>query len=206
MQNKIYKIPYSKSALEFTLPPSMQVTVAVSQPGRTSAGYFDCYVMEFNINVFLLQLVTFLVGMFLSSKIFLPQLKSWMYSRQKRIEDQLATAEKRQAEAAHLKTEFEKKVKELEQGTAEILQRSRKEANQARDEVIQSARKEAELILADARKAIESERQAVTQALQKEVGLLAVDIAEKIIRSSVDAKVQEKMVKESIQELGARKN
>jgi len=129
-----------------------------------------------------------------------------MDSRQKRIEEQISTADKRQDEAAHLKAEFEKKVKELEQGTVEILQRSRKEATQARDEAIQSARKEAELILADARKAIESERQAVTQVLQKEVGLLAVEIAEKIIRSSVDAKVQEKIVKENIQELGARKN
>ena len=34
MQNQTYKIPYSKSALEFTLPPSMQVTVAVSQPAE----------------------------------------------------------------------------------------------------------------------------------------------------------------------------
>ena len=162
--------------------------------------------MEFNLTVFLLQLATFLVGMFVSTKIFLPQLKEWMESRQKRIEDQIASAEKSQAVAADLKAEFEKKVKELEQGTVEILQRSRKEAAQARDEAIQSARKEAELILSDARKAIESERQAVTQALQKEVGLLAVEIAEKIIRSSVDVKVQEKIVNESIQELGSRKN
>ena len=34
MQNQTYKIPYSKSVLEFTLPPSMRVTVAVSQPGE----------------------------------------------------------------------------------------------------------------------------------------------------------------------------
>jgi len=34
MQNQTYKIPYSKSALEFTLPPGMHVTVAVSQPAQ----------------------------------------------------------------------------------------------------------------------------------------------------------------------------
>ena len=34
MQNQTYKIPYSKSVLEFTLPPSMRVTVAVSQPAE----------------------------------------------------------------------------------------------------------------------------------------------------------------------------
>jgi len=162
--------------------------------------------MEFNLTVFLLQLGTFLVGMYLSSILFLPQVKEWMENRQKKIEEQIAAAEKSQSAAADLKAEFEKKVKTLEQNTAEILQRNRQEAAQARDEVIQAARKEAELILSDARKAIENERQSVTRDLQKEVGILAVDIAEKIIRSSVDAKIQEKIVKESIQELGARKN
>ena len=32
MLNQTYQIPYSKSTLEFTLPPGMQATVAVSQP------------------------------------------------------------------------------------------------------------------------------------------------------------------------------
>jgi F-type H+-transporting ATPase subunit b len=162
--------------------------------------------MEFNLQVFVLQLATFIVGMWLSKIIFLPYLKGWMSERQKRIEDQLATAEKRQKDAEALKAEFEKKVKELEQNTADILQRTRQEAAKGRDEVVQTARKEAELILSDARKAIESERQEVTRALQKEVGVLAVAIAEKILRTSVDAKAQEKLVQEGVKELGARKN
>jgi F-type H+-transporting ATPase subunit b len=162
--------------------------------------------MEFNFNFFVLQLITFAIGMWLSSKIFLPYLNGWMQSRQKRIEDQLTTAEKRQKESENLKAEFDKKVKELEQNTVEILQRTRQEAARTRDEVVQASRKEAELILSDARKAIESERQAVTQSLQKEVGTLAVAIAEKIIHSSMDAKIQEKIIQENVQELGARKN
>ncbi len=162
--------------------------------------------MEFDLNVFLLQLATFLLGMWLSAKIFLPYLRKWMSDRQKRIEDQLATAEKRQKDAETLKVEFEKKVKELEQNTADILQRTRQEAAKSRDEVIQAARKEAELILSDARKAIESERHEVTQSLQKEVGALAVAIAEKILRASVDAKAQDRLVQEGVKELDARKN
>src|SRR5450759_3641677 len=34
MQNQNYRIPYSKSFLEFTLPPAMQVTVVLSQPAE----------------------------------------------------------------------------------------------------------------------------------------------------------------------------
>ena len=162
--------------------------------------------MEFNVNVFVLNFITFIVGMWLCSKIYLPQLKSWMDNRQKRIEDQLANAEKRQKESEALKAEFEKKVKELEQNTTEILQKSRQDATHKRDEVVQAARKEAELILADARKALENERQAVTQDLQKEVGSLSVKIAEKILRATVDPKLQEKLVQEGVKELGARQN
>ncbi|HTA77700.1 MAG TPA: F0F1 ATP synthase subunit B [bacterium] len=162
--------------------------------------------MEFNLTLFALQAVTFLVGMWLSSKIYLPYLNGWMQSRQKRIEDQLANAEKRQKESESLKADFDKKVKELEQNTLEILQKTRQEATKSRDEAIAAARKEAELILADARKAIESERKQLTQTLQKEVGVLAVSIAEKIIRSSVDAKLQEKLINENVQELSLNKN
>jgi F-type H+-transporting ATPase subunit b len=162
--------------------------------------------MEFNLNVFLLQTVTFLIGMWLSAKIFLPYLKGWMESRQKRIADQLSSAEKRQMQADELKAEFEKKVKELEQQTLETLQRTRQEANKMKDDIVQRSRKEAELMLSEARQAIESERQGVIEALQKEMGALAVTIAEKIIRGSVDAKTQDKLVQESVKELGARKN
>ena len=162
--------------------------------------------MEFNLTVFILQLATFVVGMWLCSLIFLPQLKQWMSDRQKRIEDQLATAEKRQKEAEALKSDFDKKVKELEQTTQDVLQKTRQEAARSRDEIIQAARKESELILADARKSIESERVTVMEALQKEVGNLAVTIAEKILRASVDAKAQEKLVQEGLKDLSARKN
>ena len=129
-----------------------------------------------------------------------------MDSRRKKIEDQLATAERRQKESEALKIEFEKKVKELESQTVEILQKTRQEANQTKEEILKASRKEAELILSEARQVIESERKAVTSALQREVGTLAVSIAEKIMKASVDAKTQEKIVQENVRELGASKN
>jgi F-type H+-transporting ATPase subunit b len=162
--------------------------------------------MEFNPTVFLLQLGTFLIGMWLSALIFLPYLKGWMRDRQKRIEEQIRTAENLQKDAENLKADFEAKAKSLEKTTTDTIQKARNEASKMREEITHNARKEAEQIISDARKAIESERQAVTQAIQKEMGTLAVTIAEKIIRSSVDAKVQEKIVQESLKELGTRKN
>jgi len=162
--------------------------------------------MEFHPDVFYLSLATFLIGMWLCSLIFLPQLKAWMDARQKGVEDQLATADRRQKEAEALKVEFETKVKALEGQTVETLQKARQEASKMKDDIVQTSRKEAELLLSEARKALESERREVTQALQREVGQMALDIAQKVVRSTVDAKVQEKLVAENLKELDARKN
>ena len=162
--------------------------------------------MEFNATVFILQWLTFIVGMILSWIIFIPYLKGWMQARQKRIEDQITSAEKREKESEALKADLEKRIKDLERRTSETLQQAKAEAGRMKDEIVQTSRKEAERILGDARKALENERQAVTATLQQEVGALAVSIAEKIMKSSVDAKVQEKIVQESVRELDARKN
>jgi F0F1-type ATP synthase membrane subunit b/b' len=51
-----------------------------------------------------------------------------------------------------------------------------------------------------------AEKKAALQAVRAEVGGLAVTIAEKILRSSVDAKAQQKLIDESLKELGAKKN
>lgn len=99
--------------------------------------------MEFNVNFFVLQLVTFAIGIWLATLIFIPYLKNWMQSRQKRIEDQLNTAEKRQKESESLKADLERKLKDLEQRTTETLQEARKEAARMKDDIVHAARKEA---------------------------------------------------------------
>jgi len=46
----------------------------------------------------------------------------------------------------------------------------------------------------------------VVKEFQKEMGALAVAIPEKIVRGSVDAKAQDRIVAEAVKEMGARKN
>ncbi|HEY5038537.1 MAG TPA: F0F1 ATP synthase subunit B [bacterium] len=162
--------------------------------------------MEFHVSVFILQFATFLLGLWASAVLFLPYLNRWMSDRQKRIESQLKTAETRQKEAEDLKTDLERKMKDLERSTSDILQKTREEAAKTSEVILQNSHKAAEQILSEARKAMESERQAAFLVLQKEVGALAVSIAEKIIRSSVDDKVRGKIVDESLKELGTRRN
>jgi len=162
--------------------------------------------MEFNLNYFVLELITFAIGLALSAFIYLPYLKGWMEGRQKRIENQLATAEQRQKEAEKLKSDFEAKVREMEQKSNAALKEAQVEAQKNREEIVLAARKESEKIMHDAHAMIEAEHKAVVKDIQKEMGVLAITIAEKIIRTSVDAKVQEKTVADTIKEMGAKRN
>lgn len=162
--------------------------------------------MEFNLNYFILEMITFVIGLTLSAFIYLPYLKGWMAKRRDRIETQLAEAEKRHQEAEKLKADFEARSRELEARIGATLKEAQVEAQKTREEIVLSARKESEKIMFDAHAMIDAEKKSVVKEIQKEMGTLAVAIAEKIVRGSVDAKTQEKIVAESIREMGTRKN
>jgi F-type H+-transporting ATPase subunit b len=162
--------------------------------------------MEFEANIFILQLITFGLGLLLAYFIYVPYLRGWMTDRRKNIESQIEQATKNQKDAEALKLDLERKMRELDEKTQQTLAQARTEADKARNEMVAAARQEADRILTDARVALEQEKQSALQAVRKEVGGLAVSIAEKILRSSVDAKAQQKLIDESLKDLSANKN
>jgi F-type H+-transporting ATPase subunit b len=162
--------------------------------------------MEFEFNIFILQLITFVLGLTLAYFIYVPYLRGWMTERRKNIEGQIEQATKNQKDAEALRLDLERKMRELDEKTQQTLAQARSEADKARNDMVTAARKEADRILVDARVALEQEKQSALLAVRQEVGGLAVAIAEKILRSSVDPKAQQKLIDESIKELGAHKN
>ncbi len=162
--------------------------------------------MEFNATYYVLEMITFLLGLTLAAFIYVPYLKGWMTKRQQRIETQLAAAEQRQKEAEKLKADFEVRARDLEAQVGATIKEAQAEAQKTREEIVLSARKEAEKIMFDAHAMIEAEKKSVVKEIQKEMGAMAVAIAEKIVRGSVDAKAQDRIVAEAVKEMGARKN
>jgi len=162
--------------------------------------------MEFNPTIFTLQLITFALGLTLAYFVYMPYLRGWMDERRKRIESQLEAAAKGQKDAEALKADLERKMKEMDQKVQAAIAQSRADADKARQEAAAAARKEAEKILADTRASLEQERRDTLSAVQKEVAALSVAIAEKILRNSVDAKAQQKLIDETLREMTSKKN
>lgn len=161
--------------------------------------------MEFDLKVFALQLATFAFGLFLSAKLFLPYLRGWMEKRKQYIEEQIQSAETFQREAERMRMELDHKIKDLDLKTSEIIRSARNEAETIKEEIVQSSRREAGRILNEARLALQSEREELKQSLREEVVGLSVTMAQKIMRASVDPKIQARVVDESIQEMGSGK-
>jgi F-type H+-transporting ATPase subunit b len=161
--------------------------------------------MEIDLKVFLLQLVTFILGLLLSAKLFLPYLRGWMEKRKQYIEEQISNAETQQRESERLRMDLDHKIKDLDLKTSEIIRSARNEAETIKEEIVQSSRREASRILNEARLALQSERAELKKDLREEVVQLSVAMAQKIMRSSVDPKIQARVVEDSLKEMGAGK-
>jgi F-type H+-transporting ATPase subunit b len=104
-----------------------------------------------------------------------------------------------------MRMDLDHKIKDLDMKTSEIIRSARNEAETIKEEIVQSSRREAGRILNEARLALQSEREELKQSLREEVVELSVSMAQKIMRSSVDPKIQARAVDESIQEMGTGK-
>ena len=96
-----------------------------------------------------------------------------------------AMAQKAREEMANLKADNERILKEARAERDQML----KEAREIRDNMVeeskQKAKDEAEKILVQARETIENEKKAALHDLRNTVGTLAIEVAEKVLRSEL---------------------
>jgi len=149
-----------------------------------------------HLGLFFWSLISFLLVLFILGKYaWKPILKS-LEERETKIADSIATAQKVRAEMDQLKADNEKLLQEAREERSNIL----KEAREAKDKMISEAKEqaktEAEKMIADARRQIENEKNAALTEVKNQVGVLAVEVAEKILRKELsDAQAQDQYIK-----------
>ena len=123
-----------------------------------------------------------------------PILKS-LKERENGIADALATAENAKAEIAQFKNENEVMMAKAREERAEML----KEAKITKDRIIGEAKEQAKIeankIIADATEAINNKKMAAITEVKNQVGNLALEVAEKVLRRELSNKAdQEKFI------------
>ena len=144
----------------------------------------------------------FLVVFLILAKFGFPVITSMVEKRTKRIDDALSAARKAEEAIAHLSQEQERIVAETRAEQAKMIQ----EAAAERDKMIASAqdqtRIEAQKIIEEARARINEEKEAALKEARKELAVISLAIAEKVVRKELsDDSAQKELVDRFVDEV-----
>ena len=124
---------------------------------------------------------------FVLAKFGFPVITSMVQKRSDHIEDSLRKAQEAQSSLEGLAAEQVKMIEQTRQEQRRIL----KEASDERDSIIASARQqaqeEASKIVERAKAEIEAEREAALRDVCRQVSLISVQVAEKIVRKDLES-------------------
>ncbi len=151
--------------------------------------------------IFWTALIFILVWFVLGRMAFRP-IQNALKQRERDIQNALDEARKARQEMANLKAENEELLKQAQEERVKIL----KEAKEARDTIIHEAREKAKAdahkIVENAKHEIENQRMAAVVDLKNQIGLLSIEIAEKVLRRQLEDKQgQEKFVKSLVDDI-----
>ena len=138
---------------------------------------------------------------FLSYFLFNPA-RDFMNRRREKIKSELDEAKKSQEEAEALKAQYEDKLKNIDKEAESILSEARKKALDNEASIVAKAKQEAHSIVERAGIEAEQEKLRVKDDVKKEMINVASAVAKKAVGNSMDVNVQERLVDETLKEIG----
>ena len=128
----------------------------------------------------------FVIVLVLLGKFGFPVITGMVEKRSNQIEESLRKAAEAESRLSQLADEQSRLVEQTRAEQSRLV----KEAAEVRDKMIQSARQkaseEAAKIIAHAKTEIQAERESALRDLCRQVSMLSIDVAEKIIRKDLD--------------------
>ena len=137
----------------------------------------------------------------LSYLLFNP-VRDMLDKRKQRIVDDREAAKREKEEAIAYKEEYDKKLKEVDKEVQEILSEARKKAMKNETNIIAEAKAEAARIIERANAEIELEKKHALDDMKQEMIAIATMMAQKVVTASIDTKVQEGLIEETLKEMG----
>lgn len=149
----------------------------------------------------LMIIAIFVLFLVMSYFLFDPARKM-MNDRRERIRGELESARKDMEEAEGLKAEYESKIREIDKEAEGILSEARRKALNNEEQLIARAKEEAARILDRARAEAELEKQKLSDEIKTEIVSVAALMTEKLVAASVDADEQNRLIDETLEEMG----
>ena len=146
------------------------------------------------INIFIL--------FFACSYLLFNPVRDVLEKRRKKIADELEQAAADKDSAAVLKAEYEAKIREVNKEAESILETARKKAKAREAEMLDEAKAEAARIIERANREVELEKKKALGEMKQEIVDIASLMAAKAVGNSIDVKIQDALIDETLKEMG----
>lgn len=131
--------------------------------------------------------IIFAIVFFILARFGFPIITGMVDKRSRRIEDAIVAARKAEESLAGLAQEQERLLAEAKAEQTRILAEAAAQRDSMLAQAQEEARKEAGKILAEAKERIKEEKEAALRDVRKEVAVLAVTIAEQVVRKEMSS-------------------
>lgn len=152
-------------------------------------------------NTLLMAAAIFVLFLLASNLLFNPA-RALLKARQERIAKDISDAAEDKENAAALKAEYESKLKNIEKEAEVILSEARQKALKNEQRIIDEAKEEAHRIIKHAQEEALLEQKRAMDDVKKEIITVAALMAEKVVSASIDTKVQDTLLEETLKEMG----
>jgi F-type H+-transporting ATPase subunit b len=140
------------------------------------------------------QILNFLILVWLLKHFLYKPILNAIDAREKKVADELASADAKEAEAQKEKEEFKRKNDEFEQQRNDLLNRSMEEAKAERQRLFEEVRKEASDMRVKQQKALRNEEQHLSQEIGSRTQQEVFNIARKVLTDLAGTSLEERAV------------
>jgi len=151
----------------------------------------------------LIAAASFAVLFIVLGKFAFPPVVKILDERADKIRESLEKAEETKVEAERLLEEYKQQMAEARAEASKIIDQGRTVAESMKVEIVAKAKEEAEAEKAKAIEAIKTEKVAAMADLQKQVADLSVDVAAKIIGTSLKKEDHAALIERYVAEVGS---
>jgi F-type H+-transporting ATPase subunit b len=146
-------------------------------------------------------IVSFAVLAFLLWKFAGPAMNRMLDTRQQAVVGGLQEAEQAKQEAQGLLDDYRKQLANAKDEANRIIEEARQTAETMRQEMMAKASSEADEVVSKARGEIVAERERALTEVRQEVADLSIDLAERVVKGSLDRETSKVMIDQYLDEL-----
>ena len=146
--------------------------------------------------------IIFALFWFLIGRFAFRPISDALKKREQDIQDALDEAKKAREEMSNLKAENEALLVEARTERAKILKEAKEAATAFEEEERKKTKEKMQKMIADAKQVIENQRMAAVIDVKNQIGLMSIEIAEKLIKKELKGDgTQEQFVKDLVEDL-----